>query len=226
MKPIPLQLVVFDMAGTTVHDGDAVNRCFRAALAGAGVSVEAAAVNAVMGLAKPDAIRRLLGEPAPAERLAVIHADFVWRMRQHYLTDPDVREVAGATATFARLRHAGIRVGLDTGFSRDIAQVIIDRLGWGEKRRAIDASVTSDEVPRGRPSPDTIFRLMQICGVGDPIRVAKVGDTPADLEQGDGAGCGLVVGVTGGSHTRAELARCPHTHLLESVAELPTLLGV
>ena len=30
------ELVVFDMAGTTVHDEDSVNRCLRDALAAAG----------------------------------------------------------------------------------------------------------------------------------------------------------------------------------------------
>jgi phosphonatase-like hydrolase len=223
---MPIELVVFDMAGTTVHNGDAVNRCFRAALSAAGLTVDAAAVNAVMGLPKPEAIRRLVGDTALAERVAAIHADFAERMRHHYRTDPDIREVPGAGATFARLRRAGIRVALDTGFSRDIAQLAIDRLGWGGERPAIDASVTSDEVPRGRPYPDMIHHLMKRCGVRDATRVAKVGDTPADLEEGRSAGCGLVVGVTSGSHTRAELARHPHTHLISSVADLPALLGL
>jgi len=221
-----IELVVFDMAGTTVHDGDAVNRCLRAALAGAGLAADAAAVNGVMGLPKPEAIRRLVAASPLADRVAAIHADFVERMRRLYLTDPEVREVAGATATFDRLRRAGVRVGLDTGFSRDIAQVIIDRLGWGGERPAIDASVTSDEVPRGRPYPDMIHHLMRRCGVSEAARVAKVGDTPADLAQGHNAGCGMVIGVTGGSHTRDELARHPHTHLIESVVELPELLGL
>jgi len=223
---MPIELVVFDMAGTTVHDADAVNRCFRAALAGAGLAVDAAAVNAVMGLPKPEAIRRLVGSSPLADRVAAIHADFVERMRRHYGTDPDVGEVPGTAATFVRLRRAGIRVALDTGFSRDIAQVVIDRLGWGGAHPIIDASVTSDEVPHGRPHPDMIRHLMRRCGVGDPAHVAKVGDTPADLAEGHNAGCGLVVGVASGSHTRAELARHPHTHLIESVADLPALLGL
>ena len=68
--------------------------------------------------------------------------------------------------------------------------------------------------------------LMQRCGVSDPARVAKVGDTPADLAQGHNAGCGLVIGVTSGSHTREQLAGHPHTHLIESVADLPAVLGL
>jgi phosphoglycolate phosphatase-like HAD superfamily hydrolase len=67
---------------------------------------------------------------------------------------------------------------------------------------------------------------MQRFGVTSPSRVAKVGDTPADLEEGRNAGCGLIVGVTSGTHTREQLERCPHTHLIEDVRELPGLLGL
>jgi len=51
-----------------------------------------------------------------------------------------------------------------------------------------------------------------------------VGDTPSDLEEGVSAGCGMVVGVTGGSHTADQLRPHPHTHLISSITELPQLL--
>ena len=63
-------------------------------------------------------------------------------------------------------------------------------------------------------------------GVTDPRRIAKVGDTPADLLEGKNAGCGMIVGVTEGTHTREQLQSFPHTHLIGSVAELPALLGL
>ena len=88
----------------------------------------------------------------------------------------------------------------------------------------IDADVASDEVPRGRPHPDMIRLLMSRLGIKDPSRVAKVGDTRADLEEGANAGCGLVIGVTSGTFTREELRTYPHTHILDSVAEVPTLV--
>lgn len=63
-------------------------------------------------------------------------------------------------------------------------------------------------------------------GVEDARHVGKVGDTPADLWEGHHAGCGLVVGVTEGAPTREQLAACPYTHLIGSVAELPALPGL
>src|SRR5262245_10586019 len=106
-----IELVVFDLAGTTVYDGDAVSDSFRAALAAAGVKADPARVNAVMGLPKPQAIRRLLadaGRQLPEEEVAAIHEDFVQRMRHHYATDPSVREIPGAAEAFAALRRAGV----------------------------------------------------------------------------------------------------------------------
>ena len=67
---------------------------------------------------------------------------------------------------------------------------------------------------------------MSRLGVADSNNVAKVGDTPADLQEGQNAGCGLIVGVTGGTHTRDELEPHPHTHLIETIADLPRVLGL
>jgi FAD dependent oxidoreductase TIGR03364/phosphonatase-like hydrolase len=224
-----VELVVFDMAGTTVYDGDAVNRCLRDALGAAGLTVTPEQVNAVMGLPKPESIRRLIEASSLAERLrhrgTAIHADFVARMHRFYQSDPEVYEIPGASETFARLRQAGIKVTLDTGFSRDIVRALLDRLGW-EARGVIDASIASDEVPRGRPHPDMIRRLMAQFRIDDPARVAKVGDTPADLYEGQNAGCGWIIGVTEGTHTRAQLEPHPHTHLIGTIVELPALFGL
>jgi phosphonatase-like hydrolase len=221
-----IELVVFDMAGTTVYDGDAVNASFRAALAAVGVGVDPAMVNTVMGLPKPEAIRLLLAGagrlPADGE-VHAIHADFVRRMRDYYATDPSVREVPGAVATFAVLRRAGIKVALNTGFNRSVAAVLLDRLGW-RVPVVIDADVTSDEVPRGRPYPDMIRLLMARLGITEALRVAKVGDTKVDLEEGANAGCGRIIGVTSGSFKAEQLRTSPHSHLVPSVAEVPAIL--
>jgi phosphonatase-like hydrolase len=222
-----IDLVVFDIAGTTVRDRDFVNDALRAALQAAKIEVTRAAVNEVMGLPKPEAIQRLIQGARKAggsqPQVGAIHADFVARMQRFYASDPEIEPIPGTAETFAELRAAGIKVALDTGFSRDITQVILERLGWREGT-VIDACTCSDEVARGRPHADMIHAIMQRLAIRDIRHVAKVGDTPADLHEGTNAGCGLVIGVTRGSHTREQLAVHPHTHLLETVADLPALL--
>ena len=222
-----IELVVFDMAGTTVYDGDAVLHSLQAALQSEGIETERGEINAVMGITKPVAIAHILTEKrgviSDKEEVNRIYKKFLAQMLGYYREHPDVREVEGATQTFQTLRSTGIKIGLDTGFSRPIADTILARLGWNHAG-LIDATVTSDEVENGRPAPDMILRLMELTGVSDMSNVVKVGDTPSDLQQGTSAGCRFVVGVTEGSHTRAELELLPHTHLIGTVAELPKLL--
>ena len=62
------KLVVFDLAGTTVNDPDGVNGSVRVSLAAVGLEVSPVAVNAVMGIPKPEALqnrgwRRLSPKP-------------------------------------------------------------------------------------------------------------------------------------------------------------------
>jgi 2-aminoethylphosphonate-pyruvate transaminase len=221
-----VDLVVLDIAGTTLFDGDAVHRSLAETLALAGVAASRDAINRVMGMPKPHAIAALIeldrGTPPDAAELARLSAAFERSMINHYRTSSEVREAVGATDVMRRLRAAGVTVALDTGFGRAITDVILARLEWGVE--VIDLTVSSDEVERGRPHPDMIVAAMNRAGIDDPLRVAKVGDTPADLLEGTRAGCRFVVGVTSGSHTAAELETQPHTHLITSLRELLPIL--
>jgi phosphonatase-like hydrolase len=224
---MPIELVVFDMAGTTVNDEDSVSRCVQAALGAVGVAVTVDEVNEVMGIPKPEAIRSLVGNSPRrdelADRIDEIHRDFVARSIRFYQTDSSVREVPGSEQAFRALKDAGIKVALNTGFDRSITRTILDRLGWSDSP-LIDATIASDEVARGRPHPDMIRTLMGRLGIADPANVAKVGDTPVDLLEGKNAGCGMIVGVTEGTHDRAQLEPYPHTHLIGAVRDLPGVI--
>src|SRR5215469_5940589 len=105
-----IDLVVFDMAGTTVRDDDAVNRCLREAFAKRS-QVTREEVNAVMGLPKPVAIQLLLekhfGSQAVSSALVnEVHEDFLQRMLQHYQTSPGIEPMPHALETFWQLKEA------------------------------------------------------------------------------------------------------------------------
>lgn len=224
------ELAVLDMAGTTVRDDDAVNRSLQKALAQHEVKATREEINEVMGMPKPLAIQHVLRNHGALEsqeataKVKRVHSDFVEFMIAFYRTDPAVQEVRGATAVFRELRQMGLKVALDTGFSRSIAQVILERLGW-LGNDLLQATVTSDEVAQGRPHPHLIFRAMKLTGVKSAATVVKIGDTPSDLQEGTAAQCGLVVGVTNGSHTREQLAGHPHSLLIDDLRELPRLIA-
>jgi phosphonatase-like hydrolase len=140
-------------------------------------------------------------------------------MVRFYENDPTVAEKDGVSETFRKLKQRKLKVAIDTGFDRKITDSILDRLGW-VRHHLIDASVTSDEVPRGRPYPDLIYKAMELTHVNDSQCVAKVGDTASDLLEGNSAGCGWVIGVTTGAFSKADLQKEKHTHLIENVREV------
>jgi phosphonatase-like hydrolase len=129
-----------------------------------------------------------------------------------------------AVSTFERLRTAGIKIALNSGFDRDIMDLILRRVGW--PAGLLDAVVCGDDVAAGRPAPDLILESMERTGVRDPDRVAAVGDTRLDLEAAAAAGARYRIGVLSGAHGREILEAAPCTHLVQSVAAVPDIWGL
>ncbi|MDO9021905.1 MAG: HAD hydrolase-like protein [Deltaproteobacteria bacterium] len=75
---------------------------------------------------------------------------------------------------------------------------------------------------RGGPAPYMLHEAMQCCGVHGVDEVAVVGDTPSDMLAGRNPGARAVVGVTSGSRDAGTLRRCPSTHVIDSVRDLPS----
>ncbi|MFC0675295.1 phosphonatase-like hydrolase [Brachybacterium hainanense] len=225
--PLP-RLVVFDMAGTTIDDRDEVYRVLRAAVQREGARVDDATFQRWMGTEKRAAITNLLdaGGVDPGEEL--VDRAFAWflaELTRTYSEAPPV-PLPGVVEALAALRGAGIAVGLTTGFSRDIADLILDRMGWsiGEDG-LVDAVVCGDEVPQGRPAPDMILRVMQQTGITDATQVLSAGDTAVDVASARAAGV-LAVGVLTGHLDREQLAAAGAHLVLEGVASLPAHLGI
>ncbi len=221
-----IKLAVFDIAGTTIHDENSVAKAFQFSLNNHGYpSVTLQEANEKMGYSKPQAIRELLEihEPDTAkitdQLIDKIHTDFVEGMLNYYATDPAIRAVEDAEMVFDALHAMGIKVGLDTGFSRDITDIILKRVGW-DRGTYIDASAASDEVPQGRPFPFMIQKIMAELGIEDPKEVIKIGDTEVDINEGHNAGCLMSIGVTSGVYSAEELLPHRPTYLIDSLTEL------
>lgn len=218
-----IELVVFDMAGTTVKDKNYVSFAFQQAMKSHGYDIGIEAVNPLMGYEKPLAIRMMLETREPDKTkitdtlIAAIHTHFVNGMIAFYSTTQELAPLPNVEETFAGLREAGVKIALNTGFSRDIADVIIDRLGWSDK---IDCLVASDEVPFGRPYPDMIEKIMQTLHISSAANVAKVGDTEVDINEGINAGCKYVIGITTGAFTADQLLPYKPTHIINDIAEV------
>lgn len=223
-----IELVVFDIAGTTVSDKGNINEVFRDAFSNAGMDVDAGDVDSVMGYRKKEAIEIIVEKYKPGfekdeEFIEAIHKDFTKRMVNFYETDEGLSPLPFAEKVFQELQNNKIKVALNTGFTKVITAPILKRLGW-DNAPFIDEVICSDEVPEGRPHPYMIEKLMQDLKISYPENVAKVGDTKVDIEEGKNAGCGIVVAVTTGAYTREQLAKYHPDHIIDSLELLPSLI--
>jgi phosphonatase-like hydrolase len=214
-----LQLFVFDLAGTTVVDDGQVMDAFLATAELHGLRAAPEVLRARMGWHKQHVFATLLREagadPAPAAALA-LHFEQEFAAA---VTSKPLRATPGAVEALRRLEQQDVRIAFNTGFARATADLVLAAMGWSHH-----PSVASDEVAHGRPAPDLIQRAMALTGVSDPRRVGVAGDTPADLQAGAAAHCGLVIGVGCGSHRLDELAPHPHTLLLPDLSRLPEVV--
>jgi phosphonatase-like hydrolase len=220
-----IDLVVFDLGGTTIRDDGQVAEAFTTVLAQQGIEVTAGEVHAVRGASKREAIRLLIerrspGEKDVAQRAERVFAEFCRTLAALYGRS-GIRAIDGAAETFTRLRSLGVKVALNTGFDRSITELILQAARW--EADTVDAVVCGDDVSQGRPAPYLIFHAMEAAGVTDVRRVANVGDTTLDLAAGLNAGVRWNIGVLSGAHSREQLAAVGHTHLLASVAGIPSL---
>lgn len=220
----PIRLVVLDVGGTIIQDRGDVPESLRKALGNHGITVSPAEIGKWRGASKREIVRNFVQQqtlPRDVDReklIEAVYADFSAQVNEAYSSVPPI---AGAEEAIRSLRRSGFLLATTTGFDRAITTAIFRRLGWQEY---FAATITSDDVAQGRPSPFMIFHAMEAARVDGVQEVVAVGDTPLDLQAGTNAGLRGVVGVLSGAGTSEGLGREPHTHILPSVADLPTLL--
>ena len=222
-KPL---LVVTDLMGTTLRDDGAVLQAYRAAFAECAIPFTEEELATKRGAHKLTLFTEFAGRrylPEEAAKAAAAALSVFESQLRRFLASGGGVPIPGAEEAIRRLRAAGIKVALTSGFDRGLIADIVAHCGWGE---LFDAIVYPDEVPAGRPAPYLIFQAMQKTRAETAARVAAIGDTALDLQAGTNAGAGWVIGVLSGAHDAATLGRTPHTHLLPSISELPDLLGV
>ena len=222
-----IELVVFDMAGTTVDEDNVVYKTVRAAINAAGYQFTQEQVQAAgAGKEKSQAIRDVLaldGNKHTDEEVQTIFADFKQRLLTAYET-LDVREQPGASKVFASLRSKNIRVVLNTGYDRATAEGLVKKIGWTVGNE-IDGLVTASDVENGRPAPDMIHQAMSLTGVTSSAAVAKIGDSEIDIHEGKNAACGMTFGITTGAQTEQQLRTAEPTHVVNSLTEMLDLVA-
>jgi phosphonatase-like hydrolase len=222
-----IRVAVFDMSGTTIVDKNEVLDCFYEALLQSGVEREKSYINTMMGWSKIEVFRTIwaveLGADTEGVEKKAQNSFAVFKtILEEYYAVHEMQPTLGCLDIFEYLKSKDIKIALNTGFYRQVTDILLRKLNW-KVGRDIDFSITSDEVPQGRPKPFMIQKIMTHFDVGNPNQVFKIGDTPSDLMEGKAAGC-WSFGVTNGSHTHSELTVYDNDGLFESLASFMAFL--
>lgn len=234
-----VSMVMFDLSGTTVHDDTGVRDCLYKAAVEHKLETTPEEILINMGTNKIHLYQFLIArsqgknltieefekniDPSTHEQAMKIFDRYTEIMIEHYRKN--VKQVEGAEETFQWCHDQNIKVATDTGFHSNVTDAIMEGLGWLD-RGLVDLSVSVDDIPGeiGRPAPFMLFHAMTKLNVQSVHEVIKVGDTPADMLEGHNAGCRGIVGVLSGPRPVQAWGKYRHTHVIESVRDLPALI--
>jgi phosphonoacetaldehyde hydrolase len=212
----PVRAVILDWAGTTVDFGSlAPVAAFVQLFAEQGVTLSVAEARGPMGMEKRAHIRQLCEAPAIAARWCERHgaepdAADVDRLYEAFipLQIAVIRDhaqlIPGCRETVAGLRERGIRIGANTGYSREMMEPLMQAAA--EQGYVPDSAVCATEVPRGRPYPHMSLKNAIELEIEAVQSCVKVDDTVPGIEEGLNAGMWTVGVAVSGNEVGLALA--------------------
>ena len=169
------------------------------------------AIRAELGVAPGGGILEAVAAMGPAQR-----AEANRTLVAHELSAARrARLLDGAEATLAAIDAAGLKTALLTRSAQEAMETVLRRfdltfdLAWSRRDGPI------------KPEPDGVLRACRTVGA-EPGRTMCVGDFRFDIDAANAAGATSVLLVHGERPDFAELA----DHVVDSLAELPELLGI
>jgi phosphonatase-like hydrolase len=219
-----IQVVVMDMAGTTVADDGLVVEAFEAAATAAGLPTGGAErenarqyVLDTMGQSKIVVFRALFGDESVAQQANTAFEDAYAALIDSGSATP----IDGAAEAITRLRDAGVKVALTTGFSSATQGKLLAALGW---QSLADLALAPGDGVRGRPYPDLVLTSLMRLNADGVRNVAVIGDTASDVETALRAGAAIAAGTLTGAHNADQLRDAGATHVVGSPAEFADLV--
>ncbi|PWN68706.1 HAD family hydrolase [Chryseobacterium phosphatilyticum] len=219
-----IELLVLDMAGTTIDEDNVVYKTLTDAVNEYGYSVTLEKVLiSCAGMEKLEAITSLLNEINGKEADAQpIFENFSEKLRLAY-QNLEIKPINGTENFLLKMKQQDKKIVLNTGYTYAIAQQLLDKLHWKENIH-FDALITADDVSESRPNPEMINLAMKKFNITEPQKVLKAGDSVIDIEEGKNAGCGLTVAVLSGAQNRTELEKAGPDYILNTISEVENLL--
>jgi HAD superfamily hydrolase (TIGR01509 family) len=151
----------------------------------------------------------VIGLPEPPEE---INAEVVRRLEAIYREELPL--IPGAVEAVQRLAKRW-PLAVASSSNRELIDFVLEESGLA---RFLQATVSSEEVPRGKPAPDVYLEAARRLGA-DPARCAAVEDSENGIRSAKAAGM-RVIAVPNPRYPPAEDALAEADLVLDSIAEL------
>jgi len=215
------KVIIFDWAGTIIDKGSkAPYQAFVNTFKRYNLKYSDEEINKWMGLDKLTHLNKITNNK---ELSSILYPTLVCEMRD------TVRRYSypcsNVNTLFSYLRSKKYLIGSTSGYSRELLDIAISTAS--KNGMYIPFNVSSDEVTKGRPSNNMILKNLYHFGLDlkdeDKI-IIKVGDTVADIEEGNNANAILNIGISEDSVKTTKMFEAGATHIFRNVEELFTIL--
>jgi pyrophosphatase PpaX len=199
-----LGAALFDFDGTLVDTTDLIYQSMRHA------------TGEVLGREiSRDVLMANVGQPLPRqmELLSAEHAEALldsYRLHNEANHDALIREFPGVEESLARLKAAGVRVGVVTSKRRFSVDMALKKFpGLGD---VVDQWVTMEDTTEHKPRPEPLLKGLELLGNVPREQAAYVGDSPFDVAAAKAAGVESVA-VSWGAFSEDALRAAEPDHL-------------
>jgi HAD superfamily hydrolase (TIGR01509 family) len=179
------EAVVFDLDGVLLQSEEVWDAVREHYVRERGGRYDDDVQRAMMGMSAPEWSRFLHEEAGVPDDMDEINSEVVRRMLAAYRRELPL--LPGAVATVQRIADA-FPLGLASSSNREVFEEVLELAGLAACFRA---TVSSEEVERGKPAPDVYLEAARRLGV-DPTRCAAVEDSHAGIRSAKSAGMRVV----------------------------------
>jgi HAD superfamily hydrolase (TIGR01509 family) len=207
-----IEAVVFDLDGVLVDSEHVWDAARRELAAERGLPWPEPATRDMMGMSSVEWSRYMhdrVGLPEPPEEIS---AEVVRRLEEIYRRELPL--IDGAAEAVERLAEHW-PLGLASSSNRELIDLVLELSGL---TRLFQVTVSSEEVPRGKPAPDVYLEAARRLGVA-PARCAAVEDSENGIRSAKAAGM-YVLAIPNRVYPPAEDALDLADAVLTSVKEL------
>ena len=211
--------VLFDLDGTLADTVPLIAQHISDTLNAHGIACTPRDVYPLIGRPIVDAMNELHEFASDGARMEAVIVEY--RAALHAAVNAAGTDLVlpGVRAMLRGLRESGFAVGVVTAKGGPQAEHL---LTITELRHLVDAVVSTDDVERGKPAPDSALlgleRLGAVAG-----ETWYVGDAMSDMEMALAAGM-RAMGITTGAATREELADAGAEVVVDTAAEVGALI--